>query len=76
MNTESGIAQVGSHRRHLQSERSHTLRSTHPRLAFTKYCFTSSRLYASRSSFHSSSAPALPTLLQLYCTGFGLYDPL
>ena len=40
-------------------------------LACTRYCFTSSRLCTSQSSFHSSGAPALPTLLQHYCTAIG-----
>jgi len=42
-------------------------------LAFTRYYFTSSRLCTRQSSFHSSGAPALPTLLQYYCTAIGQY---
>ena len=42
-------------------------------LAFTRYCFTYTRLCTSQSSFHSSGAPALPTLLQYYCTAIGQY---
>jgi len=42
-------------------------------LAFTRYSFTSSRLCTSQSSFHSSGPPALPTLLQYYCTAIGQY---
>jgi len=42
-------------------------------LAFTRYCFASSRLCTSQSSFHSPGAPALPTLLQYHCTIIGQY---
>ena len=42
-------------------------------LAFTRYCSTSSRLWTDQSSFHSSGPPALPTLLQYYCTIIGQY---
>jgi len=42
-------------------------------LAFTRYCFTSSRSCTNQSSFHSSGPPALPTLLQYYCTAIGQY---
>jgi len=42
-------------------------------LAFTIYCFTSSRLCTSRSFYHSSGPPALPTLVQYYCTAIGQY---
>ena len=45
-------------------------------LAFTRYCFTSSRLCTSQSSCHSSGPPALPTLLQYYCTAIGQYTTL
>ena len=44
-------------------------------LTFTRYCFTSSRLCTSQSSFHSSGPPALLTLLQYYCTAIGQYTP-
>jgi len=43
------------------------------RLAFTRYCFISSRLCTSPSSFHSSSPPALRTLMQYCCTAIGQY---
>ena len=42
-------------------------------LAFTRYCFTSSRECTNQSSFYSSGPPALPTLLQYYCTAIGQY---
>jgi len=44
-----------------------------PNLAFTRYSFTSSRLCTSQSSFHSSGPPALPALLQYYCTSIAQY---
>jgi len=44
-----------------------------PVLAFTRYCFNSSRLCTSQSSFHSYSAPALPTMLQYSCMAIGQY---
>jgi len=42
-------------------------------LTFTRYCFTSSRVCTSQSSFQYSGPPALPTLLQYYCTAIGQY---
>ena len=42
-------------------------------LPFTRHCLTSSSLCTSQSSFHSSGPPALPTLLQYYCTTIGQY---
>ena len=42
-------------------------------LAFTRYCFTSTRLCTNQSSFHSSGPPALPTLLQYYRTTIRQY---
>ena len=42
-------------------------------MAFTRYCFTFSRLCTNQSSCHSSGSPALPTLLQYYCTSIGQY---
>ena len=44
-------------------------------LALTRYSFTSSRLCTNQSSFDSSRPPALPTLLQYYCTTIGQYKP-
>ena len=43
------------------------------RLTFTRYWFTSSCLCTSQSSLHSSGPPALPTLMQYYCTAIGQY---
>ena len=40
-------------------------------LAFTRYCFTASRVCANQSSFHLSGPPALPALLQYRCTAIG-----
>ena len=40
-------------------------------LTFTRYCFTSIRLYSSPSFFHSSGPPTLLTLLQYYCMAIG-----
>ena len=40
-------------------------------LAFTRYGLTSSRSCTNQSSFHSSGPPALPTLVQYYCTAIG-----
>jgi len=42
-------------------------------LAFTRYSFTSSRLCTNRSSSYSSHPPALPTLLQYFCTTIRQY---
>ena len=50
----------------LYSERCHGL-------ACTRDFFTSNRLCTNQSSFHSSRPPALPTLLQYYCTTIGNY---
>ena len=63
-----------SHKRYSQSYTRHGQgEATNPNLAFTRYCFTSSRLCTSQSSFHSSGAPALPTLSQYDCTTIGQY---
>ena len=48
---------------------------THYAFAFTRDCFTSSRLCTSPSSFPSSGAPALRTLLQ-YARLLGNIRPL
>ena len=45
----------------------------HRALASKRYSFTSSRLCTNQASFHSSGPPALPTLLQYYCTAIGQY---
>ena len=42
-------------------------------LAFTRYCFTSSRFCTSQSFFSFSDPPALLTVLQYYCTTTGQY---
>ena len=42
-------------------------------LAFTRYSFTSRLLCTNQASFHSPRPPALPTLLQYYCTILGQY---
>ena len=45
-----------------------------PTLAFvTRYCFTSRLLCTNQPSFHSPRPPALPTLVQYYCTTIGQY---
>ena len=40
-------------------------------LAFTRYSFTSRLLCTNRPSFHPPRPPALPTLVQYYCTIVG-----
>jgi len=42
-------------------------------LAFTRWCLTSSRVCTNQSFFHSSGPPALPTVLQYYCTTIAQY---
>jgi len=42
-------------------------------LAFTRYLFTSRLLCTNQPSFHSPCPPALPTLVQYYCTTIGQY---
>jgi len=49
--------------------------SAHPRLAFTRYCFTSNLYCGSQSSFHCPPPPAKPTLLQYFCTTTEQYTP-
>jgi len=43
------------------------------RLAFTRYSFTSRLLRTNQPSFDSPRPPALPTLVQYYCTILGQY---
>jgi len=42
-------------------------------LAFTRYSFTSRFLCTNQPFFHSPRQPALPTLVQYYCTTIGQY---
>jgi len=42
-------------------------------LAFTRYCFTLRLLCTNQPSFHFPRPPALPTLVQDYCTTIGQY---
>ena len=42
-------------------------------LVFTRYWFTSICVCTNQSSVLSSGPPALPTLLQYYCTSIGQY---
>jgi len=42
-------------------------------LAFTRYSFTSKLSCTNHPSFHSPRPPALPTLMQYYCTHIGRY---
>ena len=42
-------------------------------LAFTRYSFTSRLLCTNRFIYHSPRPPALPTLVQYYCTTIGQY---
>jgi len=42
-------------------------------LAYTRYSLTSNCFCTNKSSFHSAGPPALPTLLQFYCTTVGQY---
>ena len=44
-----------------------------PSWAFTRYCFTSRRLCTNQSPFYSPLPPALPALLQYYCTSIAQY---
>ena len=48
-------------------------RSAGSGLAFTRYCFTLRLLRTNQSSFHVPRPPALPTLVQYYCTIIGQY---
>jgi len=48
-------------------------KAPHIILAFTRYSFTSRLLCKKQPSIHSPRLPALPTLVQYYCTIIGQY---